>query len=292
VALDPEGAGQEPSAALSDSLALDPGQALSALEAGLAAPARQATPTEGAREWLERWRAADERAAEALRALLGAGALSEPRAAAELGARLPGSSTLFVASSMPVRDIESFWPAREDPPRVLCNRGANGIDGTVSSAFGAAAAGARVVLMIGDVALAHDIGGLAAARRLGLALTIVLLNNGGGGIFDFLPIAAAPMGRLAEPGRPPGGEDIYERHIATPPKLDFSLAARIYGFAHAAVTEVDELLGALERGLQSGGSQIIEVRCERAENVALHREAWRAVSSAINSTAPAAARPA
>ena len=105
---------------------------------------------------------------------------------------LPEQATLFVASSMPVRDIESFWPARADPPRVLCNRGANGIDGTVSSAFGAAAAGAGpVVLLIGDVALAHDIGGLLAARRLELELTIVLIDNGGGGIFDFLPVAAS-----------------------------------------------------------------------------------------------------
>src|ERR1700735_1579294 len=91
---------------------------------------------------------------------------------------------------MPVRDIESFWPVRADPPRVLCNRGANGIDGTVSSAFGVAAAGQQpTVLLIGDVALAHDIGGLLAAPRLELRLTIVLLNNDGGGIFHFLPVA-------------------------------------------------------------------------------------------------------
>ena len=100
---------------------------------------------------------------------------------------------------MPVRDIETFWPVRPDPPRVLCNRGANGIDGTVSCAFGAAAAGdGPVVLLIGDVALAHDIGGLLAARRLGLKLTIVLLDNGGGGIFDFLPVAEAAIARESE----------------------------------------------------------------------------------------------
>ncbi len=136
--------------------------------------------------------------------MLGAGGLSEPAVAAELGVLLPERATLFVASSMPVRDIESFWPVRADPPRVLCNRGANGIDGTVSSAFGAAAAGpGPTVLLIGDVALAHDIGGLLAARRLELDLTIVLIDNGGGGIFDFLPVAATQ-------------EDMYTRHIATP----------------------------------------------------------------------------
>ena len=72
-------------------------------------------------------------------------------------------ATLFVASSMPVRDVEEFWPVRDDPPRVLCNRGASGIDGTISSAFGAGAGtDGPVVLLIGDVAFAHDIGGLLA----------------------------------------------------------------------------------------------------------------------------------
>ena len=127
-------------------------------------------------EWLASWRSADERAAEAIGAVLSTSGLSEPRLAEELGVLLPSEATLFVASSMPVRDIETFWPARADPPRVLCNRGANGIDGIVSSAFGAAAADrGPVVLLIGDVALAHDIGGLLAAGRLGLKLTIVLV---------------------------------------------------------------------------------------------------------------------
>ena len=106
---------------------------------------------------------------------------------------------MFVASSMPIRDLESFAAASANGPRILSNRGANGIDGTVSSAFGVAATGAPAVLLIGDVALAHDIGGLLAASRLGLALTIVLLNNDGGGIFHFLPVA--------------GEADAFEEHV-------------------------------------------------------------------------------
>ena len=128
-----EGRWQDPDAALCRRFALEPAAALAAAGAG---PRPRADP-----DWLASWRSADERAAEALLGVLGAGGLSEPAVAAELGVLLPEQATLFVASSMPVRDIESFWPVRADPPRVLCNRGANGIDGTVSSAFGAAAAG-------------------------------------------------------------------------------------------------------------------------------------------------------
>ena len=217
VALDPEGAWQDPSSVLSRSAALDPTLALARLADEL-----EARASHGESEWQARWRSADELAAEALMGVLDGHHISEPAVAAELGALLPGSSTLFVASSMPVRDIESFWPVREDPPRVLCNRGANGIDGTVSSAFGAAAAAADepVVLLIGDVALAYDIGGLLAARRLGIPLTIVLLDNGGGGIFDFLPVAGIPE------------QELYDTHVATPTGLDFARAAELYGLGH------------------------------------------------------------
>ena len=156
VALDPEGAWQDPASVLADSLALDPATALSELAD---------VPPATEHDWLAGWRSADERAAQAILGVLARGDLSEPAVAAELGVLLPEEATLFVASSMPVRDIETFWPVRPDPPRVLCNRGANGIDGTVSSAFGAAADGSGpVVLLIGDVALAHDIGGLLAAQ--------------------------------------------------------------------------------------------------------------------------------
>jgi 2-succinyl-5-enolpyruvyl-6-hydroxy-3-cyclohexene-1-carboxylate synthase len=291
VALDPEGAWQDPDSAVSDSLALDPAAALRGLASQ---PLVAADP-----QWLARWRSGDELAAEAILATLDAHGLSEPTVAIELGVLLPAEATLFVASSMPVREIETFWPAREDPPRVLCNRGANGIDGIVSSAFGTAAAGAPVVLLIGDVALAHDIGGLLAARRLGLKLTIVLLNNDGGGIFDFLAVADSAIARAEEPGavgdqlgagdQPPGdgeprelaAQDIYTRHIATPPGLDFADAARLYGLAHERAEDVAGLRTALERAFADERSAIVEVRGDREANVRLHREVWDAVSAAL-----------
>src|SRR5262249_2874147 len=180
-----------------------------------------------------------------------------------------------------------FWPAGEAPPRVLCNRGASGIDGTVSSAFGAAA-GQRgpVVLLIGDVALAHDIGGLLAARRLGLSLTIVLVDNAGGGIFDFLPVAGAPMALEPETGPQAAGaggeQDTYTRHIATPTGLDFAAAAALYGLAHARAAHVHEFRAALERALGRDGSSIVEVTSDRAANVALHERIWAAVAAAVS----------
>jgi 2-succinyl-5-enolpyruvyl-6-hydroxy-3-cyclohexene-1-carboxylate synthase len=290
VAIDPDGAWQDPASVVSDSLALDPAEALRDLTRSHGRPS--APPRSADEDWLSGWRSADERAAEAILGVLGDRDLSEPAVAAELGVLLPEEATLFVASSMPVRDVETFWPVRPDPPRVLCNRGANGIDGTVSAAFGAAAGGdGPAVLLIGDVALAHDIGGLLAARRLALKLTIVLLDNGGGGIFDFLPVSAAPMARARDPHGgaswtpDPGGgdrEDIYTHHIATPTGLDFAAAAALYGIGHERVSDVHELRAALERALAGDTSCVIEARGPRAANVELHRSVWDAVSRALN----------
>jgi 2-succinyl-5-enolpyruvyl-6-hydroxy-3-cyclohexene-1-carboxylate synthase len=298
VVLDPEGAWQDPASVLSDSFALEPASALARLTASLTGEAVERVPLD--EDWLATWRSADERAAEAIVGALGGDELSEPVVAAELGVLLPARATLFVASSMPVRDIETFWPLRPDPPRVLCNRGANGIDGTVSSAFGAAADGpGPVVLLIGDVALAYDIGGLLAATRLGLKLTIVLLDNGGGGIFDFLAVSGANMARepdahtggheaadravaSAVSGQQRDGEDVYTRHIATPTGLDFAKAAALYGLAHEQVASTAELRVALERALApETGSSIVQIKGDRARNVKLHRDVWSAVSRAL-----------
>jgi 2-succinyl-5-enolpyruvyl-6-hydroxy-3-cyclohexene-1-carboxylate synthase len=123
-----------------------------------------------------------------------------------------------------------------------------------------------VVLLIGDVALAHDLGGLLAARRLGLALTIVLLNNDGGGIFHFLPVA--------------GETDAFEEHVATPHGLDFAHAAALYGCGYELAGDQESLRGAIERSL-GGGTTIIEVRTDREQNLALHRRIADGVAAAM-----------
>ena len=218
-------------------------------------------------DWLPAWRDADRKAAEAVRTVLGEG-LSEPAVARGLLDWLSAPATLFVASSMPIRDVEEFAAVNQNPPRVLSNRGANGIDGTVSSAFGVASTTDQpVVLLIGDVALAHDLGGLLAARRLDVPLTIVLLNNDGGGIFHFLPVASQT--------------DAFEEHVATPHGLDFKRVAELFGCAYGRPDSLSELETAVLASAGAGETTIIEVRTDRAENLDLHRQVAAAVDAAL-----------
>jgi len=246
VAFDPEGAWQDPAGVVAEVLDADPATWARA-QAG---PAR-------ASDWLDAWCAADAAAAAGIDATLGDG-LSEPAVARALASLAP-EITVFTASSMPVRDVETFWPARDAPPRVLSHRGANGIDGTLAAAFGAAAAGARVVVHLGDVALAHDLGALLCASRLGLALTIVLVDNAGGGIFDFLPVATQ--------------RDAYEEHVATHTGLDAERVAGLFGLAYEPVTDL--------AAVREAPGTLLHVRTDRAENVALHRRVWAEVAARI-----------
>jgi 2-succinyl-5-enolpyruvyl-6-hydroxy-3-cyclohexene-1-carboxylate synthase len=252
IAVDPDGIWQDPDAVVGMRIgALPLPEGFEPLDAG----------------WLASWREADDVADDAVAGALADG-LSEPLAARELARALPAEATLYLASSMPIRDAESFVPARADTARVLCNRGANGIDGTVSSAFGASAVSeSPVVLLAGDVALVHDIGGLLAARRLGLRLTIVVLNNDGGGIFHFLPVA--------------GEGQAFIEHVATPHGLDFSRVAALYGCGYERPATVAELSTALKRALVAADTTIIEVRTDRERNLELHRQVAEAVRAAL-----------
>ncbi len=215
-------------------------------------------------EWLESWRSAERFAADAIDTFLdGLGEEPfEPRVHRELATLLPPLSTVFVASSMPVRDLESFLPAVDRPLRFLANRGANGIDGIVSSGLGAAAvAPGRTVVLLGDLALYHDMNGLLARTRLGVEATFVVLNNGGGGIFDFLPVARYREG--------------YEELFGTPAGLDLQSVAALYDLRFTRVSSHGELDAALE------GPGLVEVVLDRPRNVELHRQVFERVAAAI-----------
>jgi len=219
--------------------------------------------------WAEAWLDADRRTREALERWLGE--LDEPfegRALADLVALLPSGATLVAGNSMPVRDLDAFVRGSHRELRLLANRGASGIDGVLSTALGVAAASdAPVVLAIGDVSFLHDLGGLIAARAHGLRATILLLNNDGGGIFSFLPAAEH---------RGP-----FERLFGTPHGCDLSAVRELFGVGFVRAAPGSDARAALGAALAGEGVSIVEVRTERERNVALHREAWAVVASAV-----------
>lgn len=226
--------------------------------------------------WAEEWRRVDQVARQAIETLLAG--IHEPfegMVFADLAAALPAGAALYAGSSMPVRDLDTFFPKVGRPIQFLSNRGANGIDGVVSSALGAAAAGEPVYLVIGDLSFYHDLNGLLAAKRHDLDLTIVLSNNDGGGIFSFLPQATQA--------------DRFETLFGTPTGLDFEAAVRMYGGTFERVTTGPQRAGAEARPLRTalrnrGGLRVIEIATDRVRNVALHHEVWRAVSIALRET--------
>lgn len=179
---------------------------------------------------------------------------------------LPSESNLFVASSLPVRHLEQYGKPDKREVRVYCNRGASGIDGTISSAFGvAAAASAPTVLITGDLAFYHDMNGLLAAKRTDTKLIVVLINNDGGGIFKRLPI------------------NDFEPHFTelflTPHGLDFEPAARLYGFDYTCVMDYAALREAFTAALDSPNSVIIEARTNAERDLAARAELTRQVTT-------------
>jgi 2-succinyl-5-enolpyruvyl-6-hydroxy-3-cyclohexene-1-carboxylate synthase len=233
------------------------------------AASRSASASDG--QWLPTWIAADRAARAAIESeLRNSAELSEGRAAAEIAALLPDGATLVIGNSMPVRDVDAFVRGDQRRLTVVSNRGANGIDGVVSTALGAVVAAAGpVVLLVGDLSFYHDLNGLLAARRFGLSLTIVVVNNDGGGIFSFLPQAEL-LDRA-----------MFERLFGTPLGFDISAAARLYGLAHARPGNWPEFRRELCRGIGSTGTSVVELVTDRERNVAQHRAVWPAVAGAV-----------
>lgn len=219
-------------------------------------------------EWREAWTMAAADAAGAIDAVLEAEPMSEPAVARHLTRSIPPGGVLVVSSSMPVRDVEWFGVGRRDL-KVLANRGANGIDGVVSTAVGAALTGAKTTLLIGDVAFLHDSNGLLGLQGRGVDLTIVVLDNDGGGIFSFLPQRTA-----LDP-------EHFERLFGTPHGLDLVDLARAHG-VDAGIADVPEALD------WKPGVRVLVVQTERDANVALHRRLDEAVAAALG---PRSAQP-
>ena len=241
-----------------------------------AAALLRADPTELAAGWAARlgeerpspamWMAAERAAREAVEAELAeADALTEPGLQLALGAAYGDGELVYTASSMPIRDQEAFLPTTSADVTFLCNRGANGIDGLISSGIGAAAAtGKPTTILTGDLGLLHDIGGLAALRDVSIPVRIVAIDNDGGGIFHFLPQEQA----LDD------GE--FEALLGTPRGVDAGKAAALFDLPHRSLDSLEDLPAAL-----AAGTGMIEVKTDRKTNPDLHRRLADRVAAAI-----------
>jgi len=182
-------------------------------------------------------------------------ALIEPKIAWFISQALPPETPIFIANSMPIRDVESFWKPSDRRTQIYFSRGANGIDGTLSTALGIAHQNQSSVLLTGDLALLHDTNGFLTSKKLQGHLTIILINNNGGGIFENLPISNFD---------PP-----FEEYFATPQSVNFSYLAQTYGVEHQLITSWFQLQTLLQL-LPTQGVRILEIMSDRK-----HDAGWR-----------------
>lgn len=210
-------------------------------------------------DWLAGWRQASERVGRGFAECFSQDrSLNEPKAAWLVSRRMGAGEGLFLASSMPVRDMDAFGCPRPDEPVVVAaNRGASGVDGAIATAAGfARGLGRPTTLLVGDVAFLHDLNSLRLARDLPAPLVMVLLNNDGGGIFSFLPIAGFP--------------DVFERYFGAPHGMTFEHAAALFDMAYARPSSDDEFVAAYDEARRRPAATLIEVRTRREENRDLH----------------------
>lgn len=181
----------------------------------------------------------------------------EGRTIRELQEHIPEDGQVFVANSMTIRDFDYFWFSGESKAVLYGNRGVNGIDGTISTALGLAANGKPTYLVTGDLSLFHDLNGLAVAKTHNLNLTIILHNNDGGGIFEYLPQK---------------GTKHFDYLFSTSQGLDYSGAAKIYGCGYTKISSPDELSSVLANVSQETGVHIIEIPTNREYSRELHKK--------------------
>ena len=224
----------------------------------------------GDANWLAGWRQASERVGRGFAECFSQDrSLNEPKAAWLVSRCMGAGEGLFLASSMPVRDMDAFGcPRPDDPVVVAANRGASGVDGAIATAAGfARGLGRPTTLLVGDVAFLHDLNSLRLARDLPAPLVVVLLNNDGGGIFSFLPIAGFP--------------DVFERYFGAPHGMTFEHAAALFDVAYARPSSDDEFVAAYDEARRRPAATLIEVRTRREENRDLHRSLRQAALEGV-----------
>ncbi|MEW5993413.1 MAG: 2-succinyl-5-enolpyruvyl-6-hydroxy-3-cyclohexene-1-carboxylic-acid synthase [Candidatus Zixiibacteriota bacterium] len=194
--------------------------------------------------------------------------LTEPAVARIVSQKIESYTGLFLAGSMPIRDMDMYADPCGPTVMVGCNRGASGIDGTIASAAGfALGLGRPVTLLIGDLAFLHDLNSLNLLQTLRHPLTIILINNNGGGVFSMLPISDV--------------KDVFERCFGTPHGLTFENAAALFGLNYhqpKSRTQFESVFSTAQKGAKS---TLIEVRTDREENVRIHRDLEQRIIDAI-----------
>lgn len=265
--IDSQGDWQEPTQLASELIHTDP----VAFCNGLIEQLDTLQITAGRSDWLQQWQQSNTTTCTTLQTTISDFTTPfEGRIFRELDELLPAGATLFAGNSMPVRDMDTFLWGSSRPIRVQGNRGANGIDGIISTALGISAVTSQqepVVLVIGDLSFYHDLNGLLAARLHGLNLTIVLVNNDGGGIFSFLPQAAYPAH--------------FEQLFGTPTGLDFRPVVEMYGGKFQRISDWNQFRASIRHSLTDNGLHVLEVVTERTANVHMHRQLWQAVDTAL-----------
>ena len=207
--------------------------------------------------YLNIWRRLDQAGKKQLSSTIDEPHCFEGRTIRELQKQIPEDGQIFVANSMTIRDFDYFWFSGESKAVLYGNRGVNGIDGTISTALGLAANGRPTYLVTGDLSLFHDLNGLAVAKTHNLNLTIILHNNDGGGIFEYLPQK---------------GTKHFDYLFSTSQGLDYSGAAKLYGCGYTKISSPDELSSVLANVSQETGVHIIEIPTNREYSRELHKK--------------------
>lgn len=260
IVIDPYGGWNEPSRRAAAILRADPTELAQGWAARLEGLEGRERPLPD--RWLEAEAAAQTMLDEAL---ISDGEITEPALHRALGQAHRDGDLVYTSSSMPIRDQEAFLPGSSTDVSFLSNRGANGIDGLISSGIGAAQVSGRPTTIVsGDLGLLHDIGGLAALREVETPVRIVVIDNDGGGIFHFLPQEKALEG------------DEFEALLGTPRGVDAAKAAALFDLPHQRLESLAELPAALERG-----TGLIELKTDRQTNVEAHRRLVARVHSAL-----------
>lgn len=256
---------RDPSHVAAEILHVDPTSLCSELK-------RKLDPNPATSEWASRWIAVNHTTKMAIETELEQfSEIFEGRIIAELRTLIRNGDIIVAGNSMPVRDLDTFYAATDVRTLFFANRGASGIDGVVSTACGVAVGTKRrVVLVIGDISFYHDMNGLLLASTYAIDLTIVILNNNGGGIFSFLPQAEH--------------SDVFEKYFGTPHGLTFEAAATLYKLGYKKATGYADFRQSVQESLVTPGTTVIEVASDRSKNTEQHRRVWNTVSKQLLET--------